>query len=53
MVPESSRGNFAVVKSHVTMRPTQIETKENNKQKENTPEEQEIKECDYTNTRED
>ena len=31
-------------------RPTQIKTKENNKQKENTSEEQEIQECDYTNT---
>ena len=31
-------------------RPTQIETKENNKQKENTPEQQEIQEYDNTNT---
>ena len=30
-------------------RPTQIEIKENNKQKENTAEEQEIQECDYLN----
>ena len=30
-------------------RPTQIETRENNKQKENTPEEQEIQEYDHTN----
>ena len=31
-------------------RPTQIETKENNKQKENTLEEPEIQECDNTDT---
>ena len=31
-------------------RPTQIETEENNKQKENTLEEQENQECDHTNT---
>ena len=30
-------------------RPKQDKTKENNKQKERTLEEQEIKECDYTN----
>ena len=34
-------------------RPTQIETKENNKYEENTLEEQEIQECDYMNTWED
>ena len=34
-------------------RPAQIETKEYNKQKENTLEEQEIQEYDYTNTWED
>ena len=31
-------------------KPTQIKTRENNKQKENTPEKQEIQECDYVNT---
>ena len=31
-------------------RPTQIETEENDKQKENTPEEQEIQECYNTGT---
>ena len=46
-------GSFTTYQETKECRPTQIETKENNKQKENKPEEQVIQECDYTNTWED
>ena len=46
----SMAGSCTIYQETKERKPTQIEAKENDKQKENTPEEQEIHECDYTNT---
>ena len=42
------KGSCTTYQETKECRPTQIEIKENDKQKENTLEEQEIQECEYT-----